>query len=815
MATYTFDFGIKTRVGYGEFPVGGTPGEVPTGTGGGDFIVNSRGAIVPAATPNNYGAVKSFSKAAGETYNLTVPSTGDTLNITLRAGQAHAMSTPADTGAANQVDVYLETPYTTNPGRMERGDRIICRDGYEYLFTGLNDNFSIPLSGYAGGGTITNAGSGYTNTSGLEVAVTGGDGTNGLIRVVVSGNQVVQVHVNDPGIGYQAGNVISAAIPGGSGFQYTIGANWAEPIIITSETPNAGDGGSARFLCAPFLVSGLAAYLNIPVVFDHVDFRLESGESNGRLFFITYRNTNGYGVGVRDCYFGVDDAVAIVTATRIEAVNMRLADVDSCTFYRCRRAGSRATGIGCPSTTSGVTTIPIPDNTVIRNVFQNNTVLKSNGDSYQVNGTKNDLFDNFFNDYEIYTSTGTPHQDAAQHLGYNNYGLTVPDVIRIRRNVIVRGVGNGTNGAPQGLFATDSNPPALLEGVDIKNNLVLGLAQNATILACTSGPMVQWNTVVVVAGNPGGASSSSNALCELREGVGGLVDRNVYNGYIITQSGVTETENVTITDKSTYADHFAAPVWGPFTTKEQAIAAWSALDNGGLLRGDGTYAGALFPDGSWNDGTQYQATPPTEISQSANLLSVTVGQPITITYQLDAAANQSVTITPDVDGVTGDFSAATVVIGVGDASGEVTFTPSSEGTAQFTATNNRSLANPAAVEVEVTSPVVSPTLFTQVADRTEVSLGGGITVTYTLNAPAVEAVTITPGVTGVAGVFSAATVVIPNGQTSGQVTFSPSSHGEGSLTATDDSGLTDPAAIAITVAPVNKGQLLVALGVVI
>jgi hypothetical protein len=232
--------------------------------------------------------------------------------------------------------------------------------------------------------------------------------------------------------------------------------------------------------------------------------------------------------------------------------------------------------------------------------------------------------------------------------------------------------------------------------------------------------------------------------------------------------------------------------------------------NGLLKNADGTYNGAFFPDGTWNDGTVYGATPATSISASAQLSTVTVGQPVTITYQLDAAAVAAVTITPAKSGVSGSFSPSTVVIATGDSSGSTTFTPTTAGTASLTCTNNRSLANPAAIVLPVTAAQVGPTVYTQALNvGAHAPLLRAITISYTLDAAAITPVTITPACT-LAGTFtSGSTVVVPFGATAAQATFVPSVAGTATFSATNDSGLTNPATVQTSVTNCSNGQLVV------
>lgn len=67
--------------------------------------------------------------------------------------------------------------------------------------------------------TITNGGSGYTGTNYGNMAVTGGSGTGALMSVYLTGGVVTSIIFNPSvGMNYKPGDVISAPIPGGTGF---------------------------------------------------------------------------------------------------------------------------------------------------------------------------------------------------------------------------------------------------------------------------------------------------------------------------------------------------------------------------------------------------------------------------------------------------------------------------------------------------------------------------------------------------------------------------------------------------------------------
>lgn len=70
--------------------------------------------------------------------------------------------------------------------------------------------------------SITNAGSSYTNGTYTAVALTGGNGTGASANITVAGNVVTVVTIVDHGVNYSLGDVLTATIPGGSGFQLTV-----------------------------------------------------------------------------------------------------------------------------------------------------------------------------------------------------------------------------------------------------------------------------------------------------------------------------------------------------------------------------------------------------------------------------------------------------------------------------------------------------------------------------------------------------------------------------------------------------------------
>ena len=70
--------------------------------------------------------------------------------------------------------------------------------------------------------TITNAGSGYTNGTYYNVALTGGTGNSATATIVVSGGVVTSVTLIGKGCYFALGDTLSAVITGGSGLVLTV-----------------------------------------------------------------------------------------------------------------------------------------------------------------------------------------------------------------------------------------------------------------------------------------------------------------------------------------------------------------------------------------------------------------------------------------------------------------------------------------------------------------------------------------------------------------------------------------------------------------
>ena len=106
---------------------------------------------------------------------------------------------------------------------------------------------NVLMSGFAArqgsivAGTITNAGTGYTDGFYAGVVLTGGAGSSSTANITVSGGSVTSVVIARGGQSYVAGNVLSATLPSGVNFQYTVnavtaGSSWLSGLAFATYT---------------------------------------------------------------------------------------------------------------------------------------------------------------------------------------------------------------------------------------------------------------------------------------------------------------------------------------------------------------------------------------------------------------------------------------------------------------------------------------------------------------------------------------------------------------------------------------------------
>jgi hypothetical protein len=121
---------------------------------------------------------------------------------------------PTDTGTPKYYAQFLPYSYLIGP----TPDSSYQTELHYYYYP-----TTIVQGGIAGFGTIV-GGSGYTNGTYENVALTGGDGLNGTATITVSGGSVTAVTLVNPGFLYLIGNSLSAATStiGGTGSGFSV-----------------------------------------------------------------------------------------------------------------------------------------------------------------------------------------------------------------------------------------------------------------------------------------------------------------------------------------------------------------------------------------------------------------------------------------------------------------------------------------------------------------------------------------------------------------------------------------------------------------
>lgn len=182
-----------------------------------------------------------------------------------------------------------------------------------------------------------------------------------------------------------------------------------------------------------------------------------------------------------------------------------------------------------------------------------------------------------------------------------------------------------------------------------------------------------------------------------------------------------------------------------------------------------------------------------------NDISGANGNPVTLTFTLNGAAEKDIVLTPHVTGITGAFSHAKVTIAAGTNSGSVTFTPSQTGDAVFSTTNDYHLK-------DSTSPFHS--LFLSTTAPTTIYVQSPANLTVALNGPPSSPVVWTPTAT-LAGTFSPESITLTADDYSGTYSFTPSEPGTALFSGTNDGDFVTPPTIlrSVVVQPPVLGSV--------
>lgn len=211
------------------------------------------------------------------------------------------------------------------------------------------------------------------------------------------------------------------------------------------------------------------------------------------------------------------------------------------------------------------------------------------------------------------------HPDIAQHQGFTD-GIAHA-MGSMRFNVAVRNVGTTGQGDFQGIFMTATTAPASMNGLIIRQNIILQTFANGIVLDIPVNPIIDHNTSLFdyPIGDIGAGTISQIAVGVA--GTGGNINNNVANNNMASnwasQTGATVVDNIQLASTSgAYAAAFNAFASTGLTTRAAALAAFTPKENGTLAKVDTSYAGALLPPssgngtiGCWNSGEAMNPQP--------------------------------------------------------------------------------------------------------------------------------------------------------------------------------------------------------------
>lgn len=461
-------------------------------------------------------------------------------------------------------------------------------------------------------------------------------------------------------------------------------------------------------------------------------------------------------------------------------------------------------------------------------ICQRNTVRRFQNDFLKFNGYEFLVTDNFATgklhpDPADGGSSGTAgaHGDFIQHTGWQDGISRIAGTVA--RNILVRGLGRASWVDGQGIFLSDFNNSSRMLSLVVENNIYLGTFTNGIALTNSVDALVRNNLVLLdpTVGNTvnpnTGTGSNPPASPKIGfgsgaagdGGSGGTMTGNIAIGastFTGQASPPTPANHFTldpdaVSGADSYADNFAAPVYGSNLSTAAAVkAAFKPKVGGPIALAN---AGPLDTDGNFRVFTAATAVtlsgPNGGVAQVAST-NFTVGADGTITG--------TVTVTPSDAGAGGTFTPTSVQISSASPTATFTYTPPAGAAVRtVSVTNNGALADPASISYTVTeSPVTSVTLsmpsvlYQNIPDAITATLDGeaGSQVTVTLDA--------------VAGLTFGGTIVIASGQSSGVTSVTGTTLGAKTVSGSDDAGLTGPASVETQVVAqptgrANRGQL--------
>lgn len=372
--------------------------------------------------------------------------------------------------------------------------------------------------------------------------------------------------------------------------RFTYRSEWIDVSIDANGNPYRQHGMKVSF----FNVStGSSGDVMIPFDFKYVYFKYDYAGISSDTYMLRYNsNGSGWGVNIDQCRFegGPNTTPKWLTGAMVRGSTTNAANVTDCTFTNIKVGILLASGTANGGSSTG--------SQVTGGDFSN---LWSDGIDIQLGVVDYVIEDNLIWDFN--PAEGN-HPDGIQH---NGIGTSSVDQIggTIRKNFIV-------NTSPtiqvQGIFYDDTTGTGRIIDVVTNNNLILiSTGGNGIKFNGCNGPSSQRDTVVG-AYQTGNTNDAWFVLGGDAPGVDASVTNSISNGFVTAgQTGTITTTPATILELTStdYDACFAAYTEAGLVNRTAIKNALTPLAGGTAMNIDGTYNSALFPDGSWNDGSVF------------------------------------------------------------------------------------------------------------------------------------------------------------------------------------------------------------------
>lgn len=195
--------------------------------------------------------------------------------------------------------------------------------------------------------------------------------------------------------------------------------------------------------------------------------------------------------------------------------------------------------------------------------------------------------------------------------GMANATYSAGDVIR--RNIMIHGDSDQTN-CRTGIISTDFaaiGSGVLISNSDFSNNIFIGSESESFHLVNQVSGTAKRNTVISDRGSYNASLQPQIWMdgCGSMTVTDNITELAVQNNSASSANTIARTLVLDRTLNSGAGSHaatFFAPVYGTSLTSASDVRrAFRPILNGPAKNADGTYMGALFPDGTWNDGTVF------------------------------------------------------------------------------------------------------------------------------------------------------------------------------------------------------------------